>query len=215
MVLTLTASALLVLAGVAILRSAGDVRLGNAVRPTPAPTSTISEMNEPAPPTTPSTTPSTAPPTTPSASTPSTPATPSIPPSRTPSTTPRGDLASKVVALVNVERARAGCGPVAPDPALTRAAQRHSDDMAAHAYFSHTSPDGRGFAQRIRSEGWVGGALAENIAAGQRSADAVMQAWMASAGHRANILDCAYLAIGVGVATGGSYGTYWTQAFGA
>lgn len=205
MVLTLTASALLVLAGVAILRSAGDVRLGNAVRPTPSPTSTISEMNEPAPTNTPSTT-SPAPSTTPS---------PSTPPSGTAPNPPRDDLASQVVALVNVERARAGCGPVTPDPALTRAAQHHSADMASHAYFSHTSPDGRGFAQRIRSEGWVGGPLAENIAAGQRGAGAVMEAWMASPGHRANILDCAYRAIGVGVATGGSYGTYWTQAFGA
>jgi uncharacterized protein YkwD len=87
--------------------------------------------------------------------------------------------------------------------------------MAARAYFSHTSPDGRTFGQRIRAAGWAGGALAENIAAGQSDAVAVMKDWMGSAGHRANILNCTYRNIGVGYATGGRYGTYWTQAFGA
>jgi len=55
----------------------------------------------------------------------------------------------------------------------------------------------------------------ENIAYGQLSADEVMQDWMNSAGHKANILNCSFKAIGVGIGHGGSYGTYWTQDFGS
>jgi uncharacterized protein YkwD len=131
-----------------------------------------------------------------------------------PAPPPRAGVAQQVVALVNVERSRAGCGPVSVNAPLRRAAQDHSDDMAARDYFSHTSPDGVTFAERIRAAGYAGGAIAENIAAGQTSAKDVMRGWMASRGHRANILNCAYRDIGVGYATGGSYGTYWTQTFG-
>ena len=135
-------------------------------------------------------------------------------PSTRPAPPERAGVARQVVALVNVERSRAGCGPVSANVGLRRAAQGHSDDMASRDYFSHTSPDGVTFAQRIRAAGYDGGAIAENIAAGQTSAKEVMRAWMASPGHRANILDCAYRDLGVGYATGGTYGTYWTQAFG-
>ncbi|WP_020142197.1 CAP domain-containing protein [Terracoccus sp. 273MFTsu3.1] len=131
-----------------------------------------------------------------------------------PAPPPRAGVAQQVVALVNVERSRAGCGPVSANAALRRAAQGHSDDMASRDYFSHTSPDGVTFAERIRAAGYDGGAIAENIAAGQVSAQEVMRSWMASPGHRANILDCTYRDIGVGYATGGTYGTYWTQTFG-
>ena len=131
-----------------------------------------------------------------------------------PAPPPRAGVAQQVVALVNVERSRAGCGPVSVNAALRRAAQDHSDDMATRDYFSHTSPDGVTFAERIRAAGYQGGAIAENIAAGQTSAKDVMRGWMASPGHRANILTCSYRDIGVGYATGGSYGTYWTQTFG-
>jgi uncharacterized protein YkwD len=125
-----------------------------------------------------------------------------------------GSTSSQVVSLVNAARADAGCGPVAANGALTAAAQAHSADMAANDYFSHTSQDGRSFADRIRAAGYGGGAMAENIAAGQSSAAAVMAGWMDSSGHRANILNCSYRHIGVGLATGGSFGTYWTQTFG-
>ncbi|CAN7216111.1 CAP domain-containing protein [Terrabacter sp. LjRoot27] len=131
-----------------------------------------------------------------------------------PAPPPRAGVAQQVVALVNVERSRAGCGPVSANAALRRAAQGHSDDMAARDYFSHTSPDGVTFAERIRAAGYDGGAIAENIAAGQTSAKDVVRSWMASPGHRTNILNCGYRDIGVGYATGGSYGTYWTQTFG-
>jgi uncharacterized protein YkwD len=125
-----------------------------------------------------------------------------------------GGVAAQVLTLVNAERAKAGCGSLVTSAALQQAAQGHSADMAANDYFSHTSQDGRTFADRIRAAGYTGGAIAENIAAGQATAGAVMTSWMNSPGHRANILNCAYRYLGVGYAKGGTYGTYWTQDFG-
>jgi uncharacterized protein YkwD len=130
-----------------------------------------------------------------------------------PSPPPAG-VAGQVLSLVNAERAKAGCNAVRSNSALTRAAQGHSADMAAHDYFSHTSKDGRTFSQRIRAAGYSGGTIGENIAAGQSSASAVMRSWMGSSGHRANILNCRFTALGVGYARGGGYGYYWTQDFG-
>ena len=123
-------------------------------------------------------------------------------------------VTGQFLSLVNSERAKAGCGAVRSNAALQRAAQGHSADMAAKNYFSHTSKDGRTFADRIRAAGYGGGTIGENIAAGQSTASAVMRSWMASSGHRANILNCAFTAMGVGYAKGGSYGHYWTQDFG-
>jgi uncharacterized protein YkwD len=123
-------------------------------------------------------------------------------------------MAGQVLVLVNRERAKAGCRAVTANASLQRAAQAHSADMAARNYFSHTSQDGRTFADRIRAAGYGGNRMAENIAAGQATAASVMQAWMSSSGHRANILNCSYTALGVGHATGGSYGHYWVQDFG-
>ena len=123
-------------------------------------------------------------------------------------------MAHQVVALVEVERERAGCGPVSPDAALQRVAQAQSDDMADRGYVSLTSTDGTTLEQRLRLVGFPGRAVAGTLAVGQPTAQAVMSAWMSTAHDRATILDCAYDDIGVGYATGGSAGTYWTQAFG-
>ena len=123
------------------------------------------------------------------------------------------ELARQVVTLVNAQRTKVGCAPMRNSPALDRAARLHSADMARYDYFSHTSRDGRSPWQRIRAQGYPYGS-AENIAAGQRSASAVVSAWMKSAGHRRNILNCSNKAVGVGVARGGSYRIYWTQVFG-
>lgn len=117
---------------------------------------------------------------------------------------------ARVVDLVNDERADVGCAAVTVDSRLTRAAQRHSDDMAEREYLSHTSPDGTTFDERIRDEGHPRPA-AENIAMGLSSPEAVMDAWMSSDGHRRNILNCDITTIGVGV---NSDGWYWTQNFG-
>ncbi|WP_410575690.1 CAP domain-containing protein [Amycolatopsis sp. cmx-4-61] len=120
---------------------------------------------------------------------------------------------NKVFELTNGERAAHGCPPLAADRRLGNSAREHSSDMADHNYFSHTSLDGRDFVAREKAAGYPTPG-AENIAAGQRTADDVVKGWMASPGHRANILNCGLKALGVGMARGGSYGIYWTQNFG-
>ncbi len=135
--------------------------------------------------------------------------------SRTPQAQPAPTGAvAQVVALVNKERAAAGCGPVTEDPQLDEAAQGHSDDMAARGFFDHTNPDGDGPGERITAAGYRWSTYGENIAKGQQTPQAVMGSWMNSPGHRANILNCAFKNIGVGVHDG-SGGPWWTQAFGA
>ena len=116
-----------------------------------------------------------------------------------------------VIAATNAERAEAGCGPVRADSRLSSAAQRHASDMAANDYFSHTDQNGNGSADRMRDAGFSGSATGENIAYGQESASEVVSAWMDSAGHRENILDCDYTRVGVGY---DSRGDYWVQDFG-
>ncbi|HEX6292211.1 MAG TPA: CAP domain-containing protein [Herpetosiphonaceae bacterium] len=123
---------------------------------------------------------------------------------------------NRVIVLTNEHRRAAGCGNLLWNPALGAAAQRHADDMAASNYFSHNSRNGRSFATRIRQAGYRYRLAAENIAAGQQSPEEVVATWMASPGHRANILNCRLRHIGIGFgANGGSaYGTYWVQDFG-
>lgn len=116
-----------------------------------------------------------------------------------------------VVKLTNAERAKAGCGKVTVSALVTRAARAHAADLARRDYFSHTGRDGRSPFDRIEDTGYRFSAAGENIAAGQRSAGAVVAAWMKSPGHRANILNCGFTEIGMGYATGGGYGVYWVQ----
>ena len=139
----------------------------------------------------------------------SAPASPSSPP-------PSGSTAveSTVVNLVNQERSKAGCGPLKVDSRLITAARGHSKDMATRGYFSHTTPEGVTSSQRVTRAGYRWQLVGENIAAGQTTPAAVMTAWMNSPGHRANILNCKFRDIGVGVATNGAGRRYWTQNFG-
>lgn len=125
-------------------------------------------------------------------------------------TTPAPTQQDQVFTLVNQARAQAGCAALKDDPRLTQAAQDHSDDMSANDYFDHTTPSGVPFDQREKAAGYPtpGG---ENIAEGQTSAQQVMTDWMNSPGHRANILNCDFTAIGIGLNTDG---WYWTQDFG-
>ncbi|TMR07618.1 CAP domain-containing protein [Nonomuraea turkmeniaca] len=123
---------------------------------------------------------------------------------------------NEVIRLTNAERAKGGCGPVKHDPQLRAAAFGHSDDMAKNNYFDHASRDGRSFTDRIKAAGFTGGsAWAENIAFGQPSPAAVVQAWMNSSGHRANIMNCRFNLIGVGAAKNSQGRIYWTQDFAA
>ncbi|MGW0824500.1 CAP domain-containing protein [Streptomyces sp. NPDC002845] len=123
--------------------------------------------------------------------------------------------AAEVIALTNAERAGAGLPPLAADPYLTTAAQAHSADMVARAFYSHTSPDGSEPWHRAAAAGSTRRTIGENIACGQRSPAEVVRGWMDSPGHRANILKPDFTHIGIGFAGGGSAGTYWTQLFGA
>jgi uncharacterized protein YkwD len=118
-----------------------------------------------------------------------------------------------VLALVNQARAAAGCGAVTADPALAAVARAHSADMRDRGFFSHDNPDGLSPFDRAEAAG-ISYARAENIAYGQRDAAAVMDAWMNSPGHRANIENCSLRTLGVGVAEGPG-GPWWTQLFGA
>ncbi|MFC4058217.1 sigma-70 family RNA polymerase sigma factor [Planomonospora corallina] len=122
-------------------------------------------------------------------------------------------LEDEVVRLTNVARADAGCGPLRNDEKLRQAARGHSTDMAVRGYFDHTSADGRSPWDRIRAAGYDSPA-AENIAAGQSTAAAVVNSWLNSPGHRANMLNCSYKAIGAGVYYKAGGTRYWTQNFG-
>ena len=123
--------------------------------------------------------------------------------------------AQQMLTLVNAERSKAGCGPVRLDARLTAAASKHSADMAANNYFSHTSRNGAGFVTRIKAEGYPT-PRSENIAAGRTTAQQTLTQWMNSAGHRRNILDCTAKDMGLGVTSNprSTYRTYWTQDFG-
>jgi uncharacterized protein YkwD len=123
---------------------------------------------------------------------------------------------ARVVELTNAERQRAGLPPLVFNPQLSDAAQSYSQVLAAGTCFEHTCGAVPNFADRLRQSGYAGWTtIAENIAAGYPSPDAVVAGWMASEGHRANMLSPSYTEIGVGVVTGGRYGTYWTQEFGS
>jgi uncharacterized protein YkwD len=118
-------------------------------------------------------------------------------------------IRTAVLCLVNEQRTQRGLTPLVANAELTTAAQRHSDDMVARKYFSHTSADGRMFSQRISAAGYLTGArsysLGENIAWGSGSLGTpqkIVAGWMNSAGHRANILNASFRDSGVGVAAG-------------
>lgn len=120
--------------------------------------------------------------------------------------------AAEVLKLVNEERAKVGCSAVSANSALSDLAERFSDDMAARGFFDHTDPDGATPWDRAAKAG-ISDLGGENIARGQADAAAVMEAWMNSPGHKANILNCDFKTLGVGVHLG-SGGPWWTQDFG-
>jgi uncharacterized protein YkwD len=128
------------------------------------------------------------------------------------------DLLAQVIDRVNAERAAAGCPALVSNDALMQIAQAHSQDMASHDIFRHEGSDGRTPFQRMEDVGYHFRRAAENVAAGVRSAADVVDLWMNSPGHRANILDCQLRETGVGyVEDPGDplkYGSYWTQDFG-
>ncbi|WP_447003848.1 CAP domain-containing protein [Saccharothrix isguenensis] len=186
--------------------------VGGAGRPVPSPAPEVRPTTQAPPPPAPTTTTTTTESTSTTTAAETTTTTPPEPTTTTTTTTPPADVpqVQQVIALVNEARDLAGCKPVKVDDRVTEAAQGHSADMAARDYFSHTTPEGVDFAERMRAAGYPspGG---ENIAKGQRSAEQVMNSWMNSDGHRRNILNCGFSTIGVGLDT---RGWYWTQNFG-
>ncbi|MGP4002553.1 CAP domain-containing protein [Streptomyces sp. 8N706] len=121
--------------------------------------------------------------------------------------------AARILQLVNKERASAGCSPLTANAKLSAAAEKYSDVMAESGVMSHTGPDGSSMTDRVEREGYSWSAIGENIAQGQPDAEAVMDAWMNSSGHRANILNCNFKELGVGFHEGDG-GPWWTQDFG-
>ncbi|MGQ9479256.1 MAG: CAP domain-containing protein [Thermoproteota archaeon] len=132
----------------------------------------------------------------------------------------RADLASEKAAflyLINQYRQQNGLQPLSVSNALTIAAQDHSEDMANRNYFSHTTPEGKTFVDRIREAGYTyNTCLGENIAAGYPTAQNVFEAWKNSPGHNGNMLNPCFKAIGIGLAYNPSstYKWYWTTDFG-
>ena len=123
-------------------------------------------------------------------------------------------------------RAGATCGshgafPAAADltwnAALTQAAAAHSDDMVAGNFFSHTGSNGSTLGSRATAAGYAWSALGENIAAGQSTVEIVVDGWMKSDGHCANLMNANFREIGAACVAGNAnttYRTYWTQDFG-
>jgi uncharacterized protein YkwD len=135
-------------------------------------------------------------------------------------------LVRSTLCVVNAERGRRGLRPLGLDPRLSSAARRHAMDMARKNFFAHDSLDGSTFLDRIRRSGYLRGArgwaVGENIAWGsgvQASPRAIGRAWMASPGHRANILSPSFRELGVGVASNtpvrGLAGATYATTFGS
>lgn len=118
----------------------------------------------------------------------------------------------RVLVLVNAEREKAGCAPLTENAKLTKAAQDHSQDMADHQNMSHTGSDGSSMTDRLARVGYKFRSAGENVAYGYNTPESVMDGWMNSSGHRANILNCGFKEIGIGLAQPGHY---WTQDFGS
>lgn len=131
----------------------------------------------------------------------------------TPDHTQTTDQAKQILDLVNAERSKQGLQPLKLNQTLTNVATIKSKDMRDNNYFSHQSPTYGSPFDMMKRFGIKYSYAGENIAAGQKTASAVMNSWMNSSGHRANILNKNYTELGVGYVTGGSYGTYWTQQF--
>lgn len=119
--------------------------------------------------------------------------------------------AEQILQLVNVERAKAGLSALTLDEKLCGAAQVRAGEIRTS--FSHTRPDGRFFSSVLADQGIAYRRAGENIAWGQRSAQEVMDGWMNSEGHRANILNAEFTKLGVGHAADAAGRQYWSQLF--
>lgn len=139
---------------------------------------------------------------------------PDQPADPTPDQPEDGDMdayAKRVVELVNAERAKAGLSPLSVHTAAAGAAQTRAREI--ETVFSHTRPDGSAFSSILTSAGINFRGAGENIAYGQKTPEQVMESWMNSSGHRANILNSGFTSIGVGHYKNSAGISYWTQLF--
>jgi uncharacterized YkwD family protein/spore coat assembly protein SafA len=130
-----------------------------------------------------------------------------------PSAAPLKSIEDEVLRLINVERSKNGLQTLSYNWEASRVARIKSQDMINNNYFSHTSPIYGSPFKMLESYGLRFSAAAENIAYGQRSAQEVVNSWMNSPGHRANILSRSYTHTGVGVAKKANGTLYFTQVF--
>ncbi len=147
-------------------------------------------------------------------------------PFRAPQVTDTRDMASRVLELVNASRSRprlcgvqkfAATSALTLDPTLGRVADAHARDMARHSSMSHTGSDGSTPAERVTRSGYPWRAVAENVASGQASADEVVQTWLQSPGHCANLMNPDMREMGIAYAfdAASAAGTYWVQVLAA
>lgn len=128
------------------------------------------------------------------------------PPKAPPPASP--DQIREVAELVNEHRRKKGCKELTWLSPVAAVAQKHSQDMFANKFFSHTNLLGETPFDRLAKAGIKYQRAAENIASGQRTAVRVVESWLQSAGHRRNIEDCAMQQHGIGL-----YENYWTHVF--
>ncbi|WP_455663389.1 CAP domain-containing protein [Pradoshia sp.] len=119
----------------------------------------------------------------------------------------------QVITLVNQKRKAAGLKALKSSSSLNNVAEKKSKDMRDKKYFSHTSPTFGNLSSMLKKFDISYKAAGENIAAGQTTPASVVNSWMNSPGHKANILSKKYTHIGVGYVSGGNYRHYWTQIF--
>jgi uncharacterized protein YkwD len=122
-------------------------------------------------------------------------------------------VSQEILKLTNAERAKVGLKPLKLQAQLSQAAQQHAVNMVRTGIFEHVI-QGIGPAARVTATGYRWRAVAENIAYGQTSASRVMQTWIQSPGHKANILGNGYTDLGIGLALNASGRPYWVQVFG-
>jgi uncharacterized protein YkwD len=142
----------------------------------------------------------------------------------TPTVREANAIGNQVLVLVNEARSKARrCGSKSHQPAppltlsamLTRAALKHAQDMASHSHLEHVGTDGSTPAQRVEKAGYSWLAVAENIAAGARTAEEVVEGWLNSPGHCSNLMGATYTQMGIAYAVDAKSdaGIYWAQEF--
>ena len=134
------------------------------------------------------------------------------------------DAVQSVLSGINAVRAKAGCGPLKLNRQLMATAEAHARNMAEDDFFGHRDKSGKGFPARVRAQGYPLSLAAENIAAGQKTPEKAVQAWIDSPSHRKNVMNCKFRETGIAMVyqpddrplKGQSMGLryYWVQVFG-